>query len=1015
MEAVPADTWTILAQPSAALLPQLAGVAALLVGRVWRPALLGAVGACSLAGLARYARDSWRRRRHCAELEALSATLASKRADLEKLCILEGFLRRLAASPTHLVEGFALHGCLLTRQLVAPAARDAGDVQLLALFPWDPSGQLVEDRVRAVLQTVASDGVCFSLEGSLHREVLQRDRALPLVRLRVPGRFLGRHAALLVDVAACSLPPHGIRWLTYRPSLGSPFRLVALQPEGLFAQKLSGLFEGNTKDELGRNQQGRWQPQDVHDLYLLMRCGQLDTEKLPAAIGVAFCCYGQDSGLVERLLSKEFGSSTGSQRQWRRYRQSTSAPDEVPLHLHEVVGALADFLRPVLQPAGHDSSGPAAQEGGAKAFGSRSLQPIQQLDSAAMVLQLPGSADVLRSNCSVHVSEDLSSHADLVQPGNTVRFAGRKEEFEVAKVRPPRPREGASPVKCLLILRTPPHFTARSCSAELVCRRVKSREGLAENADVDSSLSGGAVVAEAAHRVGLRRALGMRELQPSAEERRILEEAGATADKRLARRLDVMRPLAPLCYVTSSRRKFEEAQRCLAEWQSMLTMADDVKPPLTERLPVEELVKAMARYSFNVLEIACFLDIAYLELDGEDGPIFALGMTEEAFAARHRGRRGRLRSFLGFCEDGCRVEVFEGTLEGQVVDPRGSGPLHNTWDRVWLPDDFPGTLAELETSAFVVSARHLPFLELAQTLRGRDYSQIFEIHVTVQAPEGQADPMQTFRDACLGLKSSFGAVKPVLIQNASGEAARQMMTASHHVGTLPEVHVLAFRLSQALVQQGYRVERTKIEANMSNSGVPISDEEAARLSPENYFEFHVKLSLPPGFDEDNLRAVTASNDARLSRSALRVTGQGVQKRFVTQRLYGIGRDSALKRFERCCSELSASGFAIESRIREYAVYDSNVRLDRGWIDAPGKLAQPVVAEELQPAARLPRTSTATEAQQAEPAAAGVPPEAPALDRDTSAWEQGWRAQDSECGTGPSSPSQGAAGPSSARW
>lgn len=347
----------------------------------------------------------------------------------------------------------------------------------------------------------------------------------------------------------------------------------------------------------------------------------------------------------------------------------------------------------------------------------------------------------------------------------------------------------------------------------------------------------------------------------------------------------------------------------------------------------------MARYAFSVLKVACFLDFAFLVLDGESKPFYAVGMEEAAFAKEYRGRKGCMRSFVALCEDGEHVDVFEGALEGQVVDPTGDGPLHNTWDRVWWPDGYPGSLAELETSAFVISARHMPFLDIAQTLRGRDYSQIFEIHVTVEAPAGQPEPVPAFREACASLKESFGSVKPVLIENSSGAAARQMMTASHHVGTLPEVHVLAFRLSQALVQKGYKIARTKIEANMSNSGVPISDEEAARLSPENYFEFHVKLSLPPGFDEESLKRVASANKAHVSRSAMRITDEGVQKRFITQRVYGAGRLTAVAGFERCCSELAAAGFTIESRIREYAVYDSNVRLDRGWIEAPNAALQ----------------------------------------------------------------------------
>ena len=41
-----------------------------------------------------------------------------------------------------------------------------------------------------------------------------------------------------------------------------------------------------------------------------------------------------------------------------------------------------------------------------------------------------------------------------------------------------------------------------------------------------------------------------------------------------------------------------------------------------------------------------------------------------------------------------------------------------------------------------------------------------------------------------------------------------------------------------------QVLRVKIESLMGNPGVPITDAEAAALSPSNYFEFHWKLKLP---------------------------------------------------------------------------------------------------------------------------------------------------------------------------
>jgi len=593
--------------------------------------------------------------------------------------------------------------------------------------------------------------------------------------------------------------------LSYVPAQGIPFPASAVAPETLFAFKLRDLLDGRDEHQKSVT---------AHDLFLLARYGDLNMDMLPRALDVVFSCWGRHLH-IGCILDRSFGIDTASQRRWLAFREVCTA-DDVPLHMQEVVGVLADLIAPLR-------------------FQLRTL-PLPHANGSAF--PCTGSSE----------------------PGQEV-----------------------------------------------------------SSTDIDT-------------RVETWKSLGLCELKPTPEEEQIMNTVVGARQQLAKRQSCPLRPLAPLAYVTSSKPKFEEARRCLAEFQSVLSMVDDVKPPLTDRLPVETLAGEMVRYAFQVVQTACLLDVSYLSFDGLP-PLFALGMSEDAFAEKYRGQRGSLHSFLAFT-DGHRVHIFDGVVEGSVVSPRG-GALHNSWDRIWLPDGYPGTLAELESSAFVVSVRHLPFLELAQELRGRDYSQIFEIHVTVDS-DGSAESVQAFKDACLGLRQTFGHVKPVLIDNASGISHRQLMTASHHVGSLPEVHVLAFRLSQALVKAGFRIARTKIEASMSNHGVPVSDEEAVLLSPENYFEFHVKLSLPPDFDEGRLRSIAAVLGARLSRSAFRVTA-GAQKRFVTMRIYSVGRTTAVERFDNLCRGLHTAGFAIDSKIREYAVYDSNVHLDHGWIDTPAKV------------------------------------------------------------------------------
>ena len=119
---------------------------------------------------------------------------------------------------------------------------------------------------------------------------------------------------------------------------------------------------------------------------------------------------------------------------------------------------------------------------------------------------------------------------------------------------------------------------------------------------------------------------------------------------------------------------------------------------------------------------------------------------------------------------------------------------------------------------------------------------------------------------------------------------------------------------------------------MSNKGIPLTEEEAQLLSPENYFEFHIKLRLPPGFDYELLKSLAQEHDAHISRNPMQTMTGGWQKRFVNLRMYSVGKETAVRRLNRCIESLQSNGFAIDRVIREYAVYDSNVALDKGWID-----------------------------------------------------------------------------------
>src|SRR5262249_20641223 len=135
----------------------------------------------------------------------------------------------------------------------------------------------------------------------------------------------------------------------------------------------------------------------------------------------------------------------------------------------------------------------------------------------------------------------------------------------------------------------------------------------------------------------------------------------------------------------------------------------------------------------------------------------------------------------------------------------------------------------------------------------------------------------------------------------------------------------------SLRDRGFAVSRVKLEAVVTNTGVPATDEEARRFPAANYFEFHVKVTPPPGADLAALRALCREHGAHLSRNAL----QGDDaRRFVTLRVHGVGRDRAEERFEALLQALEGAGHALSNKLREYTIFDSNAAVDAGWIDAP---------------------------------------------------------------------------------
>ncbi len=390
--------------------------------------------------------------------------------------------------------------------------------------------------------------------------------------------------------------------------------------------------------------------------------------------------------------------------------------------------------------------------------------------------------------------------------------------------------------------------------------------------------------------------------------------------------------LKSLTFVTPNGWKHEEVQRLLASldvhWSRIAT-------PSPDGLSLEDSARARASSAFAELGRPCFVENTELVVSGADHGLgeglrggqakrVLSSLGEEGFTRRFGGLAASTRVVVALATsvEPAEAVLFEGGLEGSVArEPRGAAGYG--WDRVFVPEGFARTLAELGPARYLVNMRSGPYLDLADHVLERGFGGSFEAHVTVAA-EGE-DRALAFAALCDSL-----AVKCVRIELPEGEVPSQPMTATYHRGTLREVQEEVNDLARTFLREGFPVVRAKIEAHGRNSDVPFSDVEASALPPQNYFEFHVKVVVPRGLSLEPVAEVCARHQAHLSRNANVIRPDGSQERFVTLRVYHRGRQAAEALFDALLFDLGALGFPLKNRLREYTVYDSNLSLDRGW-------------------------------------------------------------------------------------
>ena len=262
-------------------------------------------------------------------------TTAATSPDATRHRLLEGVLLRLAKLPG--AEGFVLRGGMLLRHWLRPTPRPAGDLDLVATFPFDVAA--AARRFLPVFAAAADDGVAFDSD-RLHVEGIWLDTGTPGVRVFAAGEVGGVEEDFHVDITFGPFPRPAPVFGAIPTACGETARVWVCRPEAVVGQKVQALRHLGM---LG------WRAKDLNDLRLLLNRVPMET----AALRVSITAYLADLGrrLTDALEMFAPSSWWGMKLCLARWLDFVNASPgrAVPRDLAGVIAGIADRLAPVLE------------------------------------------------------------------------------------------------------------------------------------------------------------------------------------------------------------------------------------------------------------------------------------------------------------------------------------------------------------------------------------------------------------------------------------------------------------------------------------------------------------------------------------------------------------------------------------------------------------------------------------------------------------------------------------------
>jgi NTP pyrophosphatase (non-canonical NTP hydrolase) len=260
-----------------------------------------------------------------------------------------------------------------------------------------------------------------------------------------------------------------------------------------------------------------------------------------------------------------------------------------------------------------------------------------------------------------------------------------------------------------------------------------------------------------------------------------------------------------------------------------------------------------------------------------------------------------------------------------------AGTLHRFTNKENILEEVADTMLVLLSIAYEIGASDDELEEMLhekatvwqkiQAKEGKaEFPLPYEIHVTVKIP----GTIEIFKDVC----ESIG-VKPIVLDLAIAEGKLlDVMTSSVHYGDNRSAYLEMKRISTALIQNGFIIEREKVETVPWHPAAPTGD---GKMPEGSYFEAHINCLVNEDSDRTLKSIIKAfTPTVHLSKNYFKQLEDGRFVRMITLRLNNCNYEC----FENHLNDLKnilKGNIEYTKVITEFAIYDTKISHDDNWI------------------------------------------------------------------------------------